>query len=258
MRLFALTFLAIFIFLLPSNGTAQSGITFGGKMNLPYGLFAESSYKGGGGVFGEFIWGNFPKSLPFKIMPGLHADYMWNAGESHDLNLAWFESSRISIRNHSASVHGSLRMITDEAAVRLYGEAYIGSRLFFTNTTFRYVDGDNEEDQDTDFVRHTFTQYFGWAAGLMVRLDQGIYLDLSAGRNWGSELRFVDVGSSYLVNDQLLYDLETTSSTGMLNFQAGLHFTIGSPPTYSAPKKRPSQRDDTPKPRPNRSPKPKS
>ena len=241
----------------PWLGQAQSGATFGVKMNQPYGNFAESPYKAGGGVFGELFLGNFPKGLPFKFMPGIHGDYMWNAKESHDLNIVWLESARIGIRNHSAGLNGVLRLITDEAVVRLYGEAYVGARLFFTNTTTRFVDFEDEENQETDFIHHEMTQSYGWAAGLMIRLDQGVYLDMSAGRNWGSEVEFVDVKSSYLANDQLLYDMASTRSTGMLNFQLGLHFSFGSPPAKSYRPSRPASPKE-PKSRDYRLPYPKS
>lgn len=200
----------------PRRSTMGIGLHYG----EPLGAFAEAGENGflGVGATAAFTFPGAPIDLGF----GLNWD--WLDKESFDVPVSLDTMpntmGELIVKGQSYGILPLVRLRPFQGAVMPYLEAFGGARLFMTNSKVEvdYLD----KPIHRDYHQADVGLAWGWAAGLMVKLGDDLFLELRYAASWGSPVTYVDF-NSVEVDDQGEVTFETlTSNTQARRFHIGI------------------------------------
>ncbi len=212
----------MYLFLLclwfPAKAISQLNAGFQLQYAQALGELKEESYRNGGGLNLDILYGEFGTSLPIVFQTGIQADFNFHGQESESVTLNTGETAEISIRNQNAGIFGTIRALSPYSPVRVYLDGLIGTRFFFSQDVFML---EGAEDSDIEGITNTWAFSYGGAIGLLVQINDELSIDARLKYTQGSWAEYVDLETVELVNDEFIYDFQR-STTQLLTFQLGI------------------------------------
>ena len=224
--------LLLLISALSSEAQRKPGLTLGLQVAQPLGEFASIYDDVPVGLAGQFV-SPINRVMPIEFGIG----YSWNSmgNKSQDVSVFVgtdelgddiYEEGTLYMNSNSNrfNVVGRFRPINGK--LQPYGDVTAGIETFRTKTTINlvtdntgYSSGNNAETQQFDL-----TSYYGWAAGLRIRLSTNLFLDMRFENLIGGTATYVDT-DSVVINGESDIQFDTkTSKTDKYTYQLGLTF----------------------------------
>lgn len=221
------TRLALFAFLLGSNAFAQEKerpMTLSLSMHAgdPVGEFDAAwgkQYMGFGGNF----------SVPFRRLPfewGFQFDWSLMGSESAvvDIEDDFLQATTgdLTVRSNIYGVHALARFKPFAGKVAPYVDALGGWRTFTTRTKVR-VDGvEGSYSNERNATDHAGSA--GWAAGIMVQVAEGFYVEGRYEKLQGNEVTYVDPSTIAVSPDGTVNYTTATSNSDVWQVKIGVGF----------------------------------
>jgi hypothetical protein len=227
-----LFYLFVFFVGLPFVAGAQRNTTFsvGFQAAQPIGEFGQI-YNGT--PIG--VSGNLMRPLSAVMPMELGIGYSWNSMGTSSTDVSVFigtdeagddiyENGRLHLNSNSNRFQMLGRLRPFNGMIQPYGDLVAGVETFRTKTTIDivtnttgYSSGNNAETQQFDA-----TAYYGWAAGLRLRLNPHLLLDMRFENLIGGTATYVDNETVQLNSeDEILFETKT-SKTDKYTYQIGL------------------------------------
>lgn len=208
-------------------------LSFGLQGAQPIGEFA-TVYKGVPlGVSGNFVV-PINRVMPFE----LGVAYSWNSMGSKNQDISVFigtdedgddiyqdGSLYMNSNANRFALVGRLRPFN--GLIQPYGDLTAGLETFRTKTTIDvitdntgYSEGNNAQTQQFDL-----TTYYGWAAGMRVRLSKKLFLDMRFENLVGGPATYVDSDSVVITSEEEISFDTKTSKTDKYTYTLGV--TLG-------------------------------
>ncbi|MEZ4826639.1 MAG: hypothetical protein R3C61_10155 [Bacteroidia bacterium] len=228
--LFSAVIISLFAFV--SSAYAQGTISFNGSYIRPMGNFQVENYRQGGGFGMDMMTDNLRKNTFGSFQMGFRFDVGFHGSEQRPVeNYLNFEQPvELQISNESLGMAGVARFITtDRLPIRLYADGIAGSR-YFSSTQYVMEDGDRMSqdcDEEGEILTKSWTFMYGAAAGMQVRINEELSVDLRTTYTRGSNANFVDL-STVAVNEQNGLGYATRrAATDMVQVSVGLNMVLG-------------------------------
>jgi hypothetical protein len=218
----------------------RAGLAF----SNPVGALDQAGFRGGLGWEIDVLSKEALPRFPLNFQYGAHFDLLNHGNETFPINLSNHE---LQFTNSSIGTHLTGRVITRSAALRFYAEAYLGARLFYTQS--KMVDRgnwDDDIDDDIDWFGGNLGGYYGWGFGGQFHVSDRYFIDFRASNYIGSGIGFVDLGSLNYQDGFNSYAVTQSPSHHLLNFQVGVHYRIGEDPREEAKRKKQRKRHSPP------------
>lgn len=212
----------ILIGLFPLSGRSQIALGIHLQYDRPISELKSEGYRNGIGLNLDVMYGEFEMRIPAVFQLGLQGEINFHGSESVDIQLATGESADITIRNLHGGIFGAFRILSPYAPVRVYADGLIGTRVFFSQDVFR-VEGADEPD--IEGVANAFAFSYGGALGFLIKINEEVSIDGRVKYTKGSWIRYVDLETVELQNDEVIYDFQR-SMTDLIIFQLGVNIWI--------------------------------
>ena len=204
-------------------------LSFGAQLGDPQGQFGFQYDGYPVGVAGQFLL-NYGKS-PFEV--GLSAAWQAMGSKKKDIDIykgvdiagdeIWSQGS-ISVRNNSYLYHGVARIKPFDGAIQLYGDLLGGIKTFSTKTIIEEENGGYNEVVDSRLDNRGFAISYGWAAGVKIRLIEGMMLEGRFEKLLGGQTTFINPTSIIIDEEGGLSYEELSTQTNVMNYQLGISF----------------------------------
>jgi hypothetical protein len=184
------------------------------------------------GVSVNFVCPIAPR-MPFE----LGAQYSWNSMGSKSQDVSIFigtdeqgddiyEEGSLQVNSNINRFALTGRLRPFNGSVQPYGDLTAGIETYRTKTTIQvvtdntgYSSGNNADTQQFDM-----TAYYGWAAGLRLRLAPKLFLDFRFENLSGGAASYVDQDSIEILGEDDIQFETKTSKTDKYTYQVGVTF----------------------------------
>lgn len=204
-------------------------LSIGAQLGDPQGQFGFQYEGYPAGLAGQFLV-NYGQS-PFEA--GFSAAWQAMGSKKKDIDIykgediagddIWSQGS-MSVRNNSYLYHGIVRIKPFDGAIQLYGDLLGGIKTFSTKTMIEEDNGGNTEVLDSRLDHRGFAISYGWAAGIKIRLTEGVMLEGRFEKLLGGQTTFIDPTSIMIDDEGGLSFEELSTQTNVMNYQLGISF----------------------------------
>lgn len=183
----------------------------------PAGLAAQFLVNSGQGPF------EFGVAAAWQAMGSNKREIDIYQGEDIQGDGIWSQGS-MSVRNNSYLYHGVARLKPFNGGFQLYGDLLGGLKTFSTKTVIEEDNGGYTEVIDQRRDHRDFAISYGWAAGIKIRLMQGMMLEGRFEKLLGGQTTFIDPHSIVIDDEGGLTYEEIGTKTNVMNYQLGVSF----------------------------------
>lgn len=199
----------------------------------PIGEFAKVYNGVPFGVSGSLV-APLNRAMPFE----LGVAYSWNSMGSKNQDISVYigtdedgddiyENGTLYMNSNANRFALVGRLRPFNGLIQPYGDLTAGLETFRTKTTIDvitdntgYSEGNNAQTQQFDL-----TTYYGWAAGLRIRLNNHLFLDMRFENLVGGPATYVDSGSVVITSEEEISFDTKTSKTDKYTYTLGV--TLG-------------------------------
>jgi len=204
-------------------------LSFGAQLGDPQGQFGFQYDGSLVGLAGQFLVNSgqrpfeFGFSAAWQTMGSKKKDIDIYKGEDIDGDDIWSQGN-MSVRNNSYLYHGVARVKPFDGAIQLYGDLLSGIKTFSTKTVIEEDNGGYTEVVDSRRDHRDFALSYGWAAGVKIRLIEGLMIEGRFEKLLGGQTTFINP-TSIVIDDEggLSYE-ELRTQTNVMNYQLGISF----------------------------------
>jgi hypothetical protein len=185
---------------------------------------ALQGYQPGWGFSMDMLSASLMRQSPIQLQLGGRVDYTQNGRFRTEMDLLEPLNGRADYRlvNQQVGIFGMGRLITRPARLRLYVDGMAGLRVHSTVESYDLIGAyPGYEDQVSDAVLEKATFSYGGAAGMEVRLGQGVALDVRMLYTQSGQAPFANLQDARLIEKQVSYPV-VQSPIEQLGFQVGI------------------------------------
>lgn len=224
----------LLVFLLSASFSPLKGqgtFTMSGSFFQPMGEFQTQNFRQGAGIGMEVLSDDLRESRFGSLQMGFHFDAGFHGSEKRPVDSYYpiNEPVDLQISNESIGMYGMARVITPERfPLRLYADGLAGTRMFAST---QYILPEDEHEQSDDCegenLTRSWTFLYGASAGMLIRLNHEVSIDLRSTFTRGSHARFVDLETVSLAEQNALGYNTRRSATDMIQVSVGLNMLLG-------------------------------
>lgn len=214
----------------PSSPTpSQYGTTTVSFLHLrPLEDLARNGYQDGYGVSMEWLSNDIGKTLPVNFQAGIRFSATNQGRYKSEVSLTEPVNAQAKYRlnNSQMGISGMARLITRDAPIRAYVDFMGGVQSFSTTESYNLIGAfPGYEDYTSDAVLTKWGLNYGGAAGIQVKLDTDVSLDIRGLYQRGTNAKFADLSSITQGENKIDYPT-IESSSSQWGLQIGLTFTM--------------------------------
>lgn len=214
-----------------AQATRMPSLTAGFQVTQPTGEFKDQ-YDGTPLGFGAQF------SVPIRLSPiEWGVGYAWNkmGGQNRDVKAfivtdasgnRIYGDATMRIRSLMQRYTGHIRLRLTNLAVQPYADACFGVEAFRTETDLTIKESGFSTAETPNTENSDMTLYYGWAAGLRVRLAPHIFVDGRFEQQFGGKAEYVDSQTIVVNQDNTLQYDTKESLTNKYVYQLGLTVTF--------------------------------
>ena len=185
----------------------------------------------------ELIGKEHLKKFFLNFRFGVHFDY-FSMGKvrytGQDLISTNWQRVEYKLHNHALSGHLFVRVTTKAAKIRLYGDALIGYRSFFTYQYLRTEDLSEplsvtapSSIEREEYPLSSQSLYSGLSAGLQYRIFKWLYADLRFTQNFGGKMEYANTSLLNPLGGDFTVKPKSTRFYTQHTTQIGLEIRMG-------------------------------
>ncbi|MEZ4774603.1 MAG: hypothetical protein R3D00_15565 [Bacteroidia bacterium] len=209
----------------------QGTFTMSGSFFQPVGELQTQNFRQGGGISMDMISDDLRENRFGSLQMGFHFDAGFHGQEKRPVDSYYPIEGPVDLQisNESIGMYGLARVITPARfPLRLYADGLAGTRMFAST---QYVLPEDEHQQSDDCegenLTRSWTFLYGASAGMLIRINHEISLDLRSTLTRGSHARFVDLGTVSLAEQNALGYNTRRAATDMVQVSVGLNMLLG-------------------------------
>ncbi|MDX2246950.1 MAG: hypothetical protein SF052_09260 [Bacteroidia bacterium] len=226
-------FVAAFTLLLSyvSPLSAQGTFTMSGSYIRPLGELASQNFRQGGGISMDMISDDLRKNALGSLQMGFHLDAGFHGSEKRPVDSYYPIEGPVDIQisNESFGMYGLARVITSERfPLRLYADGLAGTRML-ASTQYILPQDEHQESEECEGenLTRSWTFLYGASAGMLIRINHEVSVDLRTTLTRGSHARYVDL-ESLNVGEHGMWEYNTRrAATDMMQVSLGLNMVLG-------------------------------